>query len=143
MPGKPVPAKRPWRKHDLDFLQQDTIRGLLSKFGPLGPLTIMAILDEAKKADLSGSRAPADQGILSVRLDGLASTLNADAESVAAIVRRAVDIGLLAYLPGTDEPAGRLVVRSTKRDGWEPRDGTAAARKARSRQEAEDDHIPL
>ena len=142
MPGKAVPTKRPWFKLDVDFLHQDTIATLWDDFGPIGPLALIAIIAEAKKADLAGMRPPSDQGILDTRAAALARIVRSDAQTVLAVVQRAVDLRLLEYLPGSEEPAQRLVVRSRKRQAWEPRDATAAARQARKRAgEAEDDEL--
>jgi len=135
MPGKQVPAPRPWFKLDTDFLHQDTIRTLLDEFGHVGPLVVLEIIAQAKKADLAGLRPVGEQGTLSTRTGALARDLSTSPETVQAVVSRAVDLGLLDYLEGTDIDAGRLVVRSLKRGAWEPRDGAAAARQARKRQQ--------
>ena len=129
---KPTPTKRPWIKLDLAYYEQDTIATLEDEFGAVGSKAMLVILLQAKTADLSG-RPPSEQGILDTRVSALARTLRAAPEVTSAIVSRCVDLGLLEYLPGTDPASGRLVVRSLKRGGWEARDATAAARKARSR----------
>jgi hypothetical protein len=134
VPGKQVPTPRPWFKLDTDFLHQDTIRTLMAEFGHAAPLVVLEIFAEAKKADLAGLRPVGEQGTLSTRAAALASVLDVAPEAVQAIVSRAVELGLLAYLDGTNIDAGRLVVRSLKREAWEPRDGTAAARAARKRE---------
>jgi hypothetical protein len=138
VPGKAVPTKRPWFKLDVDFLVQDTIAELRADFGAAGPLTVIAIIAEAKKSDLAGQRPPRDQGILEIRATSLAHIVSSDAGTVLEIVQRAVDLGLLEHVEGSDVAAGRLRVRSLKRGPWEPRDATAAARQARRRQ-GEDD----
>ena len=138
MPRKSVPTPRPWFRLDVDFLHQDTIRTLLREFGPSGPLAFVAIVAEAKKADLGGTRTPSEQGIVSMRTAALASILETTPEAVGAIVSRSVELGLLECLPNTDLDSGRLVVRSLKRGAWEPKDATAAARQARKRQADED-----
>jgi hypothetical protein len=124
---------RSWLFWDFDFLGQDTIAELRDQFGPAGPLTILAILSEAKKADLAGLRTPSEQGILSIRAGALAKLVGVSADVVTAVVSRSVDIGLLEWRDGTDLDAGRFVVRSLKRGEWEPKDATAAARSGRAR----------
>lgn len=139
MAGGSKPTPRPRFKLDVDFLGQDTIEQLRDDHGPAGPLLIVAVIAGAKEADLSGVRPPAAQGKLSVRAVALGRKIGADAEVVLAIVRSAVDLGLLECCEGTDLVTGRLVLRSLKRRAWEPFDATAAARKARSRQAEDDD----
>lgn len=134
------PTKRPWFKFDLDFLNQDTIADLRDEFGAAGPLTIFAVLAEAKKEDLSGLRPASKQGTLNTRSTALARLVGAPADTIATIVTRAVELGLLELLDGSDVATGRLVVRSLKRAGWEPKDATAASRQARKRQRDAESH---
>ena len=65
MPDKQRP--RNWLHLDVDFLNQDTIADLRDEFGPAGPLAMIAVITEAKRADLGGVRHPGDQGIVSIR----------------------------------------------------------------------------
>jgi len=131
MPDKRRP--RNWFHCDIDFLGQDTIIELREEFGAAGPLTIFALITEAKRADLGGLRLPSEQGVVSARARALGRLVGASEEVVTAVVARSVEIGLLEYLDGTDLDGGRLVVRSLKRGPWEPSDATAAARSARNR----------
>ena len=131
MPDKRRP--RSWVCLDVDFLNQDTVADLRQEFGPSGPLTILAIILEAKRADMGGSRTPAEQGVANIRTGALARLVGTSQEAVTAIVRRSVTLGLLESFPGTDFDTGRLIVRSLKRGPWEPKDATAGARAARSR----------
>ncbi len=131
MPDKRRP--RSWFHCDIDFLAQDTIAELCDEFGPAGPLTIFALITEAKRADLGGLRPPGEQGVASIRARALGRLVGAPEETVTAVVARSVEARLLKYLDGTDLDAGRIVVRSLKREQWEPNDATAAARSARKR----------
>lgn len=131
MPDKRRP--RNWLHLDVDFLNQDTIADLRDEFGPSGPLTILALVLEAKRADLGGLRIPSEQGIVSIRAGALARLVGVPADVVASVVGRSVEIGLFEWHKGTDLDAGRFVVRSQKRGPWEPNDATAAARAARKR----------
>lgn len=132
MPDKRRP--RNWLHLDVDFLNQDTIEDLRHEFGPVGPLTIIAIITQAKKSDLGGLRPPGEQGVLSIRVSSLARLVGASREVVGDVVSRSVDLGLLECLEGMNPTDGRLVIRSLKRDAWEPKDATAAARAARKRE---------
>lgn len=141
MPGKARQRPRPWLPLDIEFFQQDTIGALLDEFGCAGPMAFLHILCEARKSDLAGLRPISEQGRYSFRTAALAHTLRTTSTAAGAIVSRCVDLGLLAYLDGTDLDAGRVVVRSLKREAWEVKDATAAARQAhkRQREEAEAD----
>lgn len=133
MPGKAMPRPRPWLPLDLDYLDQDTIRELLSEFGAAGPLIFIAILLEAGKQARAGLPV-SQQGTMTARAAALAMKVGSDAETVCRIVHRCVAIGLLELLDGSDLDAGRLVVRSLKRGPWEPKDASATRRDARRRQ---------
>jgi hypothetical protein len=133
---------RNWLHLDVDFLNQDNIADLRDEFGPAGPLTILALITEAKRSDLGGLRTPSEQGILSIRTRALARLVGEPTNAVAAIVSRSVEMGLLECLDGTDADTGRLVVRSLKRKAWEPSDATAAARAARYRHRSATDDAP-
>ena len=140
MPGKRVPTPRPWIKLDVEFLSQDTTEQLRDKFGAAGPLLLVAVFLGAKESDLAGMRPTDEQGQLSIRAAALGRKIAVDAETVVAIVREAMKLGVLECLDGTNlDKDGRLVLRSLKREAWEPQDATAAARKARSREQDDDD----
>jgi hypothetical protein len=136
MPDKRRP--RSWLHLDVDFLNQDTIAELRDAFGAAGPLTVLAIITEAKRADLGGLRTPKEQGIVSFRASALARLVGTSQDIARAVVQRSVELGLLEWLPGTDLDAGRFVVRSLKRGAWEPEDATASARAARSKRASRD-----
>jgi hypothetical protein len=126
MPGKTRP--RPWSSLDREYLSQDTIRELGDRFGPVGPLTFLAIILEAGK--VTGARP----GLVELRFSALALLSFTAPKTVREVVHAAAEVGLLADL---DDDGERFRARLTRWERWESKDRTAAQRAAeyRARQE--------
>lgn len=130
MAGKTRP--RPWSSLDREYLSQDTIRELGSRFGPAGPLTFLAIILEAGKGTGIAS------GAVELRFRALSGLAFTDVETVREVVSAAHEVGLLADLEGDGV---RFRARLTRWEAWEAKDRTATQRQAdhRARQDSERD----
>lgn len=120
---------RPWVRLDLAFFEQDTVRDIGERFGPGGPLILLALIIEAKRAAMSGAPLEA-QGSVSLRYAALARMAFVAEADARAIVAALADLDLLQSV---DDDGRRFTARLTKWAAWEPRDSAGAARQRRYR----------
>jgi hypothetical protein len=118
---------RPWYPLDVAFFDQDTIRDLGGRFGAAGPLVIVALVAEASAAIPSKTK---DWDVVDGRWSALARRVYAEGDTTKAIVKLAVELGLLEAMESSAE---RFRVRLLKWHKWHAKDPTAATRKAKQR----------
>jgi len=117
---------RPWFRLDQRFLDQDTIADLGDRFGPAGPLTIVALIAEAASA----AATKADPDVVCGRWSALARRVHIDVPTTKAVVQGTCDVGLVEVVEASD---ARFELRLVKYYAWHPKDAGAAGRKARQR----------
>lgn len=128
MSSKATP--RQWVRLDLAFLEQDNVRDVGERFGPGGPLVLLALVLEAKRAAMAG--APVEQqGTVSLRYAALGRMAFVDESQARTIVASLVGLELIQTMTDDDR---RFTARLTKWGSWEPRDSGGAARQHRYRE---------
>jgi hypothetical protein len=129
MEDRMTTRQRPWFRFDSGFPDQDTIRDLGAAYGAAGQLVMVVLFCDAAAAY---SQKAKDFDVVDGRYSGLARRVHTDTETVQAILRRAVDVGLIESL-ATDDPR-RYSVRLLQHAKWNAKDPNGAARQRRTRE---------